>query len=72
MRQQTNQRGVKYSSGMLGVQLDGGASESDDLPNELRGPVSTWNKKTSRTQPKEQTQALALRSKPSELHVGVW
>ncbi|PIC16300.1 hypothetical protein B9Z55_022953 [Caenorhabditis nigoni] len=64
MKQQAEQRGVKYSSSLLGVQLDGGSSENDELPSELRGPVVPWSRKNQRTPAKEQTQALALRSQP--------
>lgn len=65
MKQQSEQRGVKYSSSMFGVQMDAGSSEADELPSELRGPVAPWNRKSQKYQQKEQTQALALRSQPA-------
>lgn len=64
MKQQTEQRGVKYSGSSLGVQLDGGSFDSDELPSELRGPELPWSRKIQKSSPKEQTHALALRSQP--------
>lgn len=66
MKQQAEEKGVKYSSSRFGVQIDGGSSELDELPSELRGPVAPWSRKSQRIQPKEQTQALALRSQPAD------
>lgn len=65
MKQQAEQRGVKYSSSMLGVQLGGGSSEADELPSELRGPTAPWSRKNQKSLRNDHTQALALKSQPS-------
>ena len=71
MKQQSEQRGAKYSSSMFGVQLDGGSFEADELPSELRGPTAPWNRKTQKTSRNDQTQALALKSQPCKLNLHV-
>uniref|UniRef100_A0A1I7U0J0 Uncharacterized protein n=1 Tax=Caenorhabditis tropicalis TaxID=1561998 RepID=A0A1I7U0J0_9PELO len=62
MREESKRNGVRYSSSMYGVQLEGVSVNSEELPSELRGPVAPWSR---RTQQREQTQALALRAQPA-------
>ncbi|CAI2356435.1 unnamed protein product [Caenorhabditis sp. 36 PRJEB53466] len=66
MKQQAEQRGVKYSGRQLGVQIENGNYESADLPSELRAPSLPRKKHGFRQHLRGPAEPQALKSSPNE------